>query len=66
MASFTLPSALAGDDNEVPLNQEGLWRIARYTGGVTAMVGIVAAGIHLARSGAQAIGADNPVPEDLY
>lgn len=66
MVGFTLPSALAGSDNEVELNSDGAMTVAKLVGGVAAAVGIFAAGVHLARSGAQAIGADNPVPGDLY
>lgn len=66
MASFTLPQALAGSNNEVPLNQKGAWRVVRLVGGVAGAVGILAAGVHVARSGASALGVSEDITEDLY
>jgi len=55
---FELPPALAGDDNEVELDQDGLIKVLRLTGGVAIAGGIVAAGLYVKDRLARTAGAD--------
>jgi hypothetical protein len=54
-----LPPALAGDDNEVEADSEGIMQVLRMTGGVALGAAIVGAGIMLKDKAAEAAGADS-------
>lgn len=55
---FELPPALAGDDNEVELDQDGVMKILRLTGGVAIAGMAVGAGLWLKDRIAETAGAD--------
>lgn len=53
-----LPPALAGDDNEVEANSEGVMKVLRVTGGVAVGAVAVGAGLWLKDKLTSAAGAD--------
>jgi len=53
-----LPEALAGDDNEIEADTEGVMKVLRLTGGVAAAGVIVGLGLHLKNRLMNAAGAD--------
>lgn len=61
---FRLPSALAGDDNEVTMDEEGARTVAELIAGVAGGLGIVTAGVMIYRKFANMAGQDNL--GDLY
>lgn len=62
---FTVPQALAGEDNEVELNEEGARRVLRLVGGTALGAAILAAGAFFYRKGAGMVDAEQNVG-DLY
>lgn len=62
---FTVPQALAGEDNEVELNEEGARRVIRLVGGTALGAAILAVGAFLYRKGAGMVDAEQNVG-DLY
>jgi hypothetical protein len=65
VVGFRVPEALAGDDNEVSLDQSGAQKVFEMITGTTLAVGIVAAAGYLYQRIAKAAGAEDNV-EDLY
>lgn len=55
-----LPAALAGEDNEVSADQDGLRKVARLTGGVALGGAIIGGGLWLKNRAEEASGADLP------
>lgn len=55
---FTLPPAIAGEDNEVSADQEGVMKILRITGGIGIAAMAVGAGLWLKNKVASAAGAE--------
>lgn len=62
---FQIPAALAGDNNEVELNEEGARTVIRLIGGTALGAGILAAGAYAYRRAASVAGAEQNVG-DLY
>jgi hypothetical protein len=60
-----IPSALAGEDNEVTADQEGLRKVLELVSGAALGAGILAGGAMLYRQVASAAGANESVT-DLY
>lgn len=61
---FRLPSALAGNDNEVSLDGDGARTVAEHVGGVVAGLSILTAGVLIYRRATEAAGQNSL--GDLY
>ncbi len=62
---FKIPSALAGDDNEVELNEEGARRVVQLIGGTAVGAGILAIGGYIFKRASSVAGANSDLG-DLY
>jgi hypothetical protein len=62
---FRIPSALAGEDNEVELDTDGAQRVLELVAGTALGAGILAGGAMLYRRAAGAVGGEQNVT-DLY
>lgn len=62
---FKLPSALAGDDNEVEMNEEGARRVVQLIGGTAVGAMILALGAYLANRALNVAGSQKNV-NDFY
>lgn len=62
---FRVPSALAGEDNEVEMSGDGLRRVAELVAGTALGAGILAVGAFLYRKAASSVGGEQNLG-DLY
>ena len=62
---FKIPSALAGDDNEIEMDEDGARTVLELIAGTAIGAAILAGGAMLYRKGADVVGANKNVG-DLY
>lgn len=62
---FRIPSALAGDDNEVEMDEDGARKVLELVAGTALGAGILAIGGYLYQRAANVAGSNNEV-SDFY